>query len=217
MSTTTVNICYAILELGDTKHVSPVSLRGYVSHLFTNIPEFHHHSEKSYHYPLVQYKVVDHHPTVVGLNEYAPIVYEKISQLEHLVTADEKLRISNIQMKSVVHKIAVGTYHYQFISPWLALNQDNYSKWKESDRTTRNKILNKILLGNILSMLKGLGIFVDYQVIVQLLRFKTKKSVAHDNTFVGISADFSCNLDLPQFLGLGKSVSKGFGVIRKEI
>lgn len=213
MANSTINVCYAMIEVEVSKHISPTSLRGYIGHLFTNIPEFHHHSEKSYHYPLIQYKNIKGHPSVLGLNEYAQIVYEKISQLEYVVTSDKKLRISNIELKTLTHNLALGSFGYYFISPWIALNEDNYAKWKESERNKRKEILEKILLGNILSMLKGLGIFVDYRVIVQLLGFKTRLATAHNNKFIGMYAHFSCNLDLPEYIGLGKSVSKGYGML----
>jgi hypothetical protein len=213
MANSTINVCYAILEVDASKPMSPTSLRGYIGHLFTNIPEFHHHSEKSYHYPLVQYKNINGHPSVLGLNEYAQIVYEKISQLEYVVTPVDKLRISNIELKTLRHKLALGSFAYYFISPWIALNEDNYVKWKESERNKRKGILEKILLGNILSMLKGIGIFANYRVIVQLLGFKTRLATAHNNKFVGMDAQFRCNLDLPGYIGLGKSVSKGYGTL----
>ena len=151
---------------------------------------------------------------MLGLNEFSQIVYEKISQLEYVVTADDKLRISNIELKTLNHKLTLGSFAYYFISPWIALNEDNFVKWKESERSKRKEFLEKILLGNILSMLKGLGIFVDYRVMVQLLGFKSRLATAHNNKFVGITAQFGCNLNLPEYLGLGKSVSKGYGILK---
>jgi hypothetical protein len=213
MANTTINVCYAILEVEARKNILPTSLRGFIGYLFTNIPEFHHHSEKSYHYPMVQYKNIRGHPSIIGLNEFAQIVYEKISQLEYIMTSNEKLRVSNIQLKTLRHEITSGSFVYYFISPWIALNEENYIKWKLSIRNNRKEMLEKILLGNILSMLKGLGIFVNYRVIVQLLGFKTRQVTAHNNKFVGIDAHFTCNLDLPEYIGLGKSVSKGYGTL----
>jgi hypothetical protein len=162
---------------------------------------------------MVQYKNINGNSSVLGLNEYAQIVFEKISQLEYLVTPDEKLRISNIELKTLTHTLKLGSFAYYFISPWIALNEYNYVKWKEGERNKRKEILEKILLGNILSMLKGLGIFVEYRVIAQILGFKTKLAIAHNNKFLGIYAHFFCNLDLPKYIGLGKSVSKGYGTL----
>ena len=211
MANSTINVCYAMIDAG--RPISPANLRGYIGHLFTNIPEFHHHSEKSYHYPLIQYKSINGNPSVLGLNEFAQIVYKKLSQLEYVVTPDDKLRISNIELKTLKHKLALGSFAYYFISPWIALNEVNYIKWKESERTKRKEFLEKILLGNILSMLKGLEIFVDYRVITQILGFRTKIAVAHHNKFLGMYAHFTCNLGLPKYIGLGKSVSKGYGML----
>ena len=70
-----VKICHAILNFDSDYMVTPVKLRGFLGHLFTNISEFHHHSENSYHYPLIQYKRADKKLLVVGIGEYADIIF----------------------------------------------------------------------------------------------------------------------------------------------
>ena len=41
---------------------------------------------------------------------------------------------------------------YKFISPWLALNEKNYKYYKDLDDIGKKEKLEKILIGNILSM-----------------------------------------------------------------
>lgn len=38
---------------------------------------------------------------------------------------------------------------------------------------------------------------------------------AHEHGFSGFYGAFVANLSLPQYLGIGKSVSKGFGILEK--
>ena len=83
------------------------------------------------------------------------------------------------------------------------------------DIEKHNSFLEKILVGNTLSCLKGLGIFVDYLIESYLVSFRTYTVRAHGNPFEAFSARFYLNVDLPNFIGLGKSVSKGFGTIRR--
>ena len=73
--------------------------------------------------------------------------------------------------------------------------------------------LEGILTRNIISMMKGLKISFDHKIIVSITKFKIIQVTAHQNKFVGIYADFGINVVLPEYLGLGKSVTKGFGVI----
>ena len=63
-----IDVCYAFLET-DSENIPAMNLRGFLGYLFVNDPEFHHHSESSYHYPLVQYKKIDQRLLVLGLND----------------------------------------------------------------------------------------------------------------------------------------------------
>jgi hypothetical protein len=69
-----IKICYAILDFDSSKNVTPVQLRGFMAHLFANISEFHHHSDNSYHYPLIQYKRMNGKLSVIGIEQFADIV-----------------------------------------------------------------------------------------------------------------------------------------------
>ncbi len=208
-----VKSCYAVIELDSTRNISSASLRGFLGYLFVNDPEFHHHSESSFHYPLVQYKKVEKKLLVMGLNDYAAIVFKKISQLKSIVVPDEKIRVKNVDLSMSTTAVIMQNTRYGFLSPWLALNEDNYAKFKTLDRNYRKEFLEKILVGNILSTLKGLGIFVDFKISADIQNFRSVPTFAHNNKFQGFYVNFNSNIYLPRYIGIGKSVSKGFGVL----
>lgn len=207
-----IKTCYAFLDL--QANVLPTELRGFLGYLFVNEPEFHHHSDSSYHYPLIQYKKVHGKMLIVGLDEYATVVYNKMVQLENIITQNEKARISNIDI--TLNNFAVHEEYcvYKFLSPWIALNSKNYLKFKLA-RANRKEILEKILIGNLLSMLKGLGIRIDFKINTDIRKSIQIKTEAHKNQFAAFYSEFATNIAIPKFLGLGKSVSKGFGVIER--
>lgn len=68
-----VKICRVKLNVSnpDRDYISAVKLRGFLGSLFVDDAEFHHHSERSYHYPLIQYKRVNSELMILGLQEYA--------------------------------------------------------------------------------------------------------------------------------------------------
>ena len=208
-----VKICHAILNFDSDYMVTPVKLRGFLGYLFTNISEFHHHSDNSYHYPLIQYKKAYNKLVVIGIGEYADVIFEKMSGLDHITTETQKIPLNNIEIKTTMFEIKVNPKRYKFLSPWLALNEKNYAKFKELKNNEKKPFLEKILVGNILSLLKGMGIFVKHNISVSIVKFNTLQVTTHQNKFAGIFAEFDCNTELPEFLGLGKSVTKGFGVV----
>jgi hypothetical protein len=215
MASNGIKICYAILDFDSGKNVTPVQLRGFMAHLFANISEFHHHSDSSYHYPLIQYKRVNGKLSVMGIEQFADIVYDSMVNLDHITTERQKILLNNIELKNTIYHPKQELKKYKFLSPWIALNEKNYPIYKSLRKDGQKIFLEKILVGNILSMLKGLNIFIDFKIIVTIKNFKTVTTTAHQNKFAGFFCQWESNLILPDYLGLGKSVSKGFGVVTR--
>ncbi|MFM8659222.1 MAG: CRISPR-associated endonuclease Cas6 [Candidatus Nitrosotenuis sp.] len=216
MADKTIEICTAMFDFDSDERISPTQFRGFMAHLFSNISEFHHHSDNNYHYPLIQYKRVQNKIAIIGIGNYADIVSSNMADIEHITTETQKIPIKNIQINNSVYSIVEKLSTYGFSAPWIALNEENYAKYKQASKSDKRKLLEKILVGNILSMFKGLGIFVPQKIEVNILRHYSKPITVHDNKFVGFGLDFACNVVLPEYVGLGKSVSKGFGVIKKK-
>lgn len=208
-----IKICHAILDFDSDKNVTPVQLRGFIAHLFTNISEFHHHSDNSYHYPLIQYKRIDKKLAVIGIGEFADVVFEKMSNLDHITTQDQKIPLTNMELQNTIYYPKEVISKYKFTSPWIALNKENYTKYSLLARNEQRQFLEKILVGNILSMLKGMGIFVDYIITVKINSYKSITTTAHQNKFTGFFCEWDSSITLPEHCGLGKSISKGFGVV----
>ncbi|MBK8558283.1 MAG: hypothetical protein IPL65_22295 [Lewinellaceae bacterium] len=71
-------------------------------------------------------------------------------------------------MKEITLQVWEKQFHYR-LSNWLALNQEHYQKWQNMpDDSERNRFLTSILRGNLLSMAKGLGWFIEQEVKVTL-------------------------------------------------
>jgi hypothetical protein len=206
-----------VLNLADgSDDVSATKLRGFFGNLFVDDVEFHHHSEQSYHYPLVQYKKVNGRLMVLGFQNYSNVLVNKLSSVDLIKTQRANYSISNKEIFLETFEIENVDCVYDFVSPWLPLNEENYAVFQELTDVEQKVFLERILVGNVLSCLKGLGIFVTYRVISRLFYYQPVPVRAHGNSFQGFRARFGLNVSLPDFTGLGKSVSKGFGSIRRE-
>jgi hypothetical protein len=103
---------------------------------------------------------------------------------------------------------------YKFLSPWMALNQSNYKGYMESDQESKNNVLKKILIGNILSMSKKM----DYRVEEELKVYLKLNPITvnfKNNEMVAFTGEFLINFIIPDFLGIGKSVARGFGTVER--
>lgn len=193
-------------------------IRGYIGNKYIENSLLHNHDDKKYiyRYPLVQYKVLNGIPIIIGIGEGAESI-SKIGILnDEFIINNKKYITFQKQIIKVVSEIASTDDYieYELLTPWIALNQKNIFDYINGNLIEKEEILKKILIGNIISMSKGLNYTVDKQIFCWVnlkevsVNLKGKKHIA----FVG---RFKVNFNIPDYLGIGKSVSRGFGTVKK--
>lgn len=100
---------------------------------------------------------------------------------------------------------------------WLPLNSDNYKQYQEKESMVeRIQILERVLVGNVLSFLKGVGIFLEKRLEISLTDIKGQRAVEYKNVkLIAFDIEFKANITFPQYIGIGKHASVGFGVLTK--
>lgn len=198
-------------------------LRGYFGNIFKEqSPLLHNHYETGalrYKYPLVQYKVLGNTPTLVALEEGANLLtalFLKIKEIE-IDGKNYPVNNKNITAKKVEIGVDEDLYTYEFSTLWMALNQDNHKRFKTASKADQKKMLQKILIGNILSVYKNLELFLKpEQRILATLNTESHHTNFKDQKMLAFTGSFTTNALLPDKIGLGKSVSRGFGSIVKR-
>lgn len=178
----------------------------------------HNHGEGGrdiYRYPLVQYKIVRGTPTVVALEE-------GIGLIAPLAEACRELRLGSlrfpcgpaeIRREQVQLGALPALRRYRFCTPWFGLNQENYRRYMSADMAEREALLGRVLVGNLLSLSKGLGDTVEQRLRPGMLLLAETGMRFKDETVLGFVGEFSVNYAIPPLAGLGKSVSRGFGAV----
>ena len=78
----------------------------------------------------------------------------------------------------------------------------------------RIALLDAVLVGNLLSCFKGLGIVAAEEIVAYLTRLENIRTISSKKTqMMAFDVAFESNVLLPPYIGLGKSVSRGFGVL----
>jgi len=195
-------------------------LRGYFGELFKeHSPLLHNHYNDGrlrYRYPLVQYKVIDHQPLLTGIGEGAALLVELFLKIKELHIHGEIYPILSKNIENRIIRISDTNelFSYTFKTLWMALNEKNHANYLKSSREEKDKLLKKILIGNILSFYKGIG-FTARREILLTVSLKEKSTKFKDIEMRAFSGSFVCNAVLPDYIGLGKAVSRGFGTILK--
>ena len=106
-------------------------------------------------------------------------------------------------------------HSYRFASPWLALSQENYPKYLNASAEDRRDLLRRILVGNLLSASKGLGYVAKEHIRLEVGRMQDEICLLKGMKVTGIRGEFTTSFAIPDFMGLGKSVSRGYGAVTK--
>ncbi|MDD3723528.1 MAG: CRISPR-associated endonuclease Cas6 [Lutibacter sp.] len=184
---------------------------------------FHNHSDDEkfvYDYPRIQYKVIGKKAALFCLEEGVEKIYSFFNlRNRDIIINGVKSDLVIEQIKANEHLIQAWDKYFNYsISSWLALNEINYAKYRTLDNEDEKIFfLENILRGNILSFGKGLNCMFDREVKVQI----TVLTKEFTSNFKGvkmhtINAEFRTNVSLPAYLGLGKGVSIGYGIVKTK-
>lgn len=181
---------------------------------------FHNHNGDgfNYIYPLVQYKRIKGCGAVIGINQGAEAV-ERLFGTEstfqcQLGNRNVGLELASIRTESLFSCCGESDNTYR-IRYWLPLNCDNYKEYQQTKGLIeRIAILEKILVGNVLSFGKGIGIHFDFPVTCCIIELENPGLSRYKEVeLMSFSAVFQCNVFLPEYIGLGKSSSVGYGIV----
>lgn len=183
---------------------------------------FNHHLDDTkylFKYPLIQYKSIRKRPAVLCLGEGV----EEIHKLFNQSTWGINLKGNKVDLK--IDKLDLGNFtlnvwdkseQYRLFN-WIALNGENFKRFTALENEMEKlEMLEKILVGNILSFAKGIGWDVEKEIKVRINKTERTKSINYKNTrLLAFDIEFSTNAFLPNNIGLGKGVSHGYGIVRK--
>ena len=187
---------------------------------------FHNHDNSTkdgfvhFRYPLVQYKCLHRRPAILLLEDAADELAPLLSAPNWQLTFTRGNKIAQLyQIKRKEIEVGVGTtlQSYQ-LQHWLALNQTNVQRYRAAlGLIAQVEILQSSLIGHIIQFFKGINVSLEEQIElyitaingIQQLPFKGIKMLAFNVTF-------KANVQLPNAIGLGRGVAKGFGILTRK-
>lgn len=205
-------------------------LRGYFGELFReHSPLLHNHLESDteapdappryrYAYPLVQYKVLRHTPTLVGLGDGAELLARLFLQMRELNIDGQTFAVlsKHIRHEQATLGISDDLIEYRFDTLWMALNQSNHRDFCRYEPTEQQAQLNRVLRSQLLATFREFGLWLQPHERIMTRTTVAERSTRFKNqTMVAFTGSFLTNGVLPDGIGLGKGVSRGFGAIRR--
>lgn len=200
--------------------------RGAIIHsLNKNNILFHNHINENYRYsyPLIQYKQINHCAAILCIEEGVEAIGDFFSHYNnHIKIGEQNIHLEIDYLHPAIFTIQITTHiTYYRLKRWLPFNHNNFLIYQTLD-DDKQKIhfLQKILIGNILSCLKGLNIYPEEKISCHINEITRIYTIPNKNIkLLAFDILFSCNISLPQYIGLGKNASINCGILtyfRKE-
>ena len=192
-------------------------LRGFLADKYRENTVFHNNLSDGYNYayPKLQYKLIKNMLSIMGIGEDVTEINKKLFEEIDYLNIDGNL-IFDIQKEIEIFDDEIEftgdkMYEYRFVTPYLPLNDKNFSKYLKREYTLEQAITN-----NILEVLKGLGIWLEKEnkIYVSADLQITSRDLKNVN-MIAFIGNFYTNIKFPDYFSLGKRKSLGYGTFVK--
>ncbi len=197
-------------------------LRGFFAQKFADMPLFHNHVKEQgfiYGAPKIQYRLIDSQPTLLAFGEGIDFLKQIFASIDELEINGQILHSNEREIS--LHEEDFGlssSYHeYRFLSPWMALNQENHKLYDAMDAFESKQLLKRILKNNLKTLSKAFDYWIpDVEKLNVDGWFRPVNVNFHNQVMQCFYGNFTTNFLIPQYLGLGKQSARGFGVVTKQ-
>ena len=184
---------------------------------------YHNHTDNDgfrYSYPLIQYKRIGGKAAIVCIDKGVDSIGQFLMTQQHEMVLGErsvKMEIESVRPQNILMQTWQDMFNYR-LQHWIPLNSDNYRRYQELESLVeRIALLEGILKGNLLSMCKGLDIYLSEELKVSITNMNEPHLVKVKGVKVmSFDVDFRSNLSIPDGIGIGKNVSLGYGTTLRK-
>jgi hypothetical protein len=172
-----------------------------------------------YAYPMIQFKVIEKTPKIIGIGEGIEILQQVFLEVDHLSIGNQTMVLNekSVEVKAVDFGQVDQPYEYRFLTPWMALNQENYKKYNQLDWKEKRTFLERILAGNLKSLSKAVEYFIpDFEKLHIEGTFNEVSRNFKNNKMLCFAGTFTTNFLIPELFSIGKQAARGFGVVGKN-
>lgn len=182
---------------------------------------FHNHIGNNYRYsyPLIQYKRIAGKASIVSIGEGTNAIGEFFNSVVLDLNINKKvmhLELTEVKAENILFQVWQDSFVYS-IRKYLPLNQENYERYINTESVVeRYSLIEKCLVGNILSFAKCMGVFFDSNIQAKIIDINSQDTYKYKGVYMmGFDLTFKTNVSLPDFIGLGRGVSVGYGMIKR--
>ncbi len=166
-------------------------------------------------YPRVQVKILNEQIYIVGIKEGTDPVLSITKDFELLNFGNITFNILDIDIEESINqfKHVDQLLRYRFVSPWIALSKNTQNRYKFLKNKDRIVFLNRLLGQNIVFLAREMGVDLNDKVYTKLKLNSIFPKPVYENNWGSFSGEFQTNFVLPNYIGLGNGITRGYGAI----
>lgn len=200
---------------------TPYQLKGAIIRTFPNhvlIPYINGEYRTEFRYPRVQLKVLRQQLCIFGIGDGYSAVTAFKDELKKVSIEETTYEFDGMESldSDIAFEEQSDTFsRYKFITPWVALNNRALAQYRTLLPRDRMMYLNRLLVQNLLFIARDLGYDMKYTISARVKLQSLTPRVVEDQGSGSFKGYFTCNMNLPDYLGLGNGITKGLGTIVK--
>lgn len=192
-------------------------MQGFFTEKFPDLEWFSQHDGKKYkfRFPLVQHKMING-PMIVGINNGVDDMIKMYDQFKCIKLGDNSYNIlqRNIHIDEYEFGISDKIHTYRFAIPIMALDKDNYEKYKrEGYKDIENVLAKRINTYIVDHMSRDLGYNVPGRLNTDFKLYRIRETLFERQHMIIFYGDFRTNFKIPDYISIGKARSIGFGTV----
>lgn len=171
---------------------------------------------RKFSYPRVQVKILNEQICIIGIKEGVDSVLSLPETIKELDFGNITFSINDFEVETQTQQFipSGSVIKYSFLTPWAALNQITGDKYRSLPNKKKISYLNKLLGFNLNFLAKEMGVCVDNGIYTKVKIPNLYPKAIDDNKWKSFKGEFKTNIVLPNYIGIGNGITRGYGTIK---
>ncbi len=197
---------------------TPYQVKGVFIRNFKNesiVPMLDGSKRDKFLYPRVQVKILDEQIYLIGIDEGVSPVLEISEKIEKLDFGNITFQIQDRDISQCKNEFISSNQliDYEFLTPWVALNNMTGKKYRKLEDSYKHSYLTKLIGQNIIFIAKELNLDLGKEIYIKLELSSLIAQKIDEKNWGSFKGTFTTNCILPNYIGLGNGITRGLGTI----